>query len=220
VEFFEYISSSSSIIIREFLNHLKIIGLSLPFSIGIGVPTGIFISRHPKAANIVIDIASILMTIPSLALFGIMVVILSPFGAGLGVTPAVIALIIYSLLPIIRNTLVAIQSLDPQMIEAAKGMGMTESQILFKIRLPLSIPTIMSGVRNAVVMGVGVATLGYFVASGGLGYFIFAGLSRSRYPMVITGVILVSILGVLANYLLLKFEDLITPKGLKIKDNE
>jgi osmoprotectant transport system permease protein len=76
----------------------------------------------------------------------------------------------------------------------------------------------MSGVRNAVVMGVGVATLGYFVASGGLGYFIFAGLSRSRYPMVITGVILVSILGVLANYLLLKFEDLITPKGLKIKE--
>lgn len=215
---FEYMVNNSSIIFREFLNHLKIIGLSLPFSIGIGVPIGIFISRHPKIANVIIYIASILMTIPSLALFGIMVVVLSPFGAGLGVTPAVIALIIYSFLPIIRNTLVAVQSLDPQMIEAAKGMGMTESQILFKIRLPLSIPTIMSGVRNAVVMGVGVATLGYFVASGGLGYFIFAGLSRSRYEMVVTGVIIVSILGILANYLLLKIEDWITPKGLKVNN--
>lgn len=215
---FEYMVNNSSIIFREFLNHLKIIGLSLPFSIGIGVPIGIFISRHPKIANVIIYIASILMTIPSLALFGIMVVVLSPFGTGLGVTPAVIALIIYSFLPIIRNTLVAVQSLDPQMIEAAKGMGMTESQILFKIRLPLSIPTIMSGVRNAVVMGVGVATLGYFVASGGLGYFIFAGLSRSRYEMVVTGVIIVSILGILANYLLLKIEDWITPKGLKVNN--
>ncbi len=215
---FEYMVNNASIIFQELLNHLKIIGLSLPFSIGIGVPIGIFISRHPKIANVIIYIASILMTIPSLALFGIMVVILSPFGAGLGVIPAVIALIIYSFLPIIRNTLVAVQSLDPQMIEAAKGMGMTESQILFKIRLPLSIPTIMSGVRNAVVMGVGVATLGYFVASGGLGYFIFAGLSRSRYEMVVTGVIIISILGILANYFLLKVEDWITPKGLKVNN--
>lgn len=215
---FEYMVNNASIIFQELLNHLKIIGLSLPFSIGIGVPTGIFISRHPKIANVIIYIASILMTIPSLALFGIMVVVLSPFGAGLGVIPAVTALIIYSFLPIIRNTLVAVQSLDPQMIEAAKGMGMTESQILFKIRLPLSIPTIMSGVRNAVVMGVGVATLGYFVASGGLGYFIFAGLSRSRYEMVVTGVIIISILGILANYFLLKVEDWITPKGLKVNN--
>lgn len=215
---FEYMVNNASIIFQELLNHLKIIGLSLPFSIGIGVPIGIFISRHPKIANVIIYIASILMTIPSLALFGIMVVILSPFGAGLGVIPAVIALIIYSFLPIIRNTLVAVQSLDPQMIEAAKGMGMTESQILFKIRIPLSIPTIMSGVRNAVVMGVGVATLGYFVASGGLGYFIFAGLSRSRYEMVVTGVIIISILGILANYFLLKVEDWITPKGLKVNN--
>lgn len=215
---FEYMVNNASIIFQELLNHLKIIGLSLPFSIGIGVPIGIFISRRPKIANVIIYIASILMTIPSLALFGIMVVVLSPFGAGLGVIPAVIALIIYSFLPIIRNTLVAVQSLDPQMIEAAKGMGMTESQILFKIRLPLSIPTIMSGVRNAVVMGVGVATLGYFVASGGLGYFIFAGLSRSRYEMVVTGVIIISILGILANYFLLKVEDWITPKGLKVNN--
>jgi len=215
---FEYMVNNASIIFQELLNHLKIIGLSLPFSIGIGVPIGIFISRRPKIANVIIYIASILMTIPSLALFGIMVVVLSPFGAGLGVIPAVIALIIYSFLPIIRNTLVAVQSLDPQMIEAAKGMGMTESQILFKIRLPLSIPTIMSGVRNAVVMGVGVATLGYFVASGGLGYFIFAGLSRSRYEMVVTGVIIISILGILANYFLLKVEDWLTPKGLKVNN--
>ena len=214
----DYITTNWSSISAELLNHLKIIGLSLPFSIGIGVPIGVFISRNQKLANIIIYIASVLMTIPSLALFGIMVVALAPFNAGLGITPAVIALTIYSFLPIIRNTVVAARSLDPNTIESAKGMGMTDTQILLKIRLPLSIPIIMSGVRNAVVMGVGVATLGYFVAAGGLGYFIFAGLTRSRYEMVITGVLAVSILGILSNYGLMLCEDLITPKGLKIKE--
>jgi osmoprotectant transport system permease protein len=196
---------------------MKLIALSLPFSILIGVPIGIFISKNSKIANITLQIAGILMTIPSLALFGIMVVILAPIKAGIGTTPAVIALIIYSLMPIIRNTLIGIKSINIKIIESAKGMGMTSSQILLKIKLPLSIPIIMSGIRNAVVMGVGIATLGYFVSSGGLGYFIFAGLSRSRYEMVITGVILISFLGIMTNYLLIKLENLITSKGLKIK---
>jgi osmoprotectant transport system permease protein len=218
LDIWDYITTNWSSVSAELLNHLKIIGLSLPFSIGIGVPVGVFISKYKKLANIIIYIASVLMTIPSLALFGIMVVALAPLNAGLGTTPAVVALTIYSFLPIIRNTVVAARSLDPNTIESAKGMGMTNTQILLKIRLPLSIPIIMSGVRNAVVMGVGIATLGYFVAAGGLGYFIFAGLTRSRYEMVITGVLAVSILGILSNYGLMLFEDLITPKGLKIKE--
>jgi len=119
----------------------------------------------------------------------------------------------------IRNTLVAIHTLDKKIIESAKGMGMTEFQILFKIKIPLSIPIIMSGIRNSVVMGVGVATIGYYIAAGGLGYFIFAGLSRGRYEMIITGVILLALLGIGLNYLMLKIEDLITPKGLKIRNN-
>jgi osmoprotectant transport system permease protein len=218
LDIWDYITTNWSSVSAELLNHLKIIGLSLPFSIGIGVPVGVFISKYKKLANIIIYIASVLMTIPSLALFGIMVVALAPLNAGLGTTPAVVALTIYSFLPFIRNTVVAARSLDPNTIESAKGMGMTNTQILLKIRLPLSIPIIMSGVRNAVVMGVGIATLGYFVAAGGLGYFIFAGLTRSRYEMVITGVLAVSILGILSNYGLMLFEDLITPKGLKIKE--
>jgi osmoprotectant transport system permease protein len=218
LDIWNYIITNWSSVSTEILNHLKIIGLSLPFSIGIGVPVGIFISKHKKLANIIIYIASVLMTIPSLALFGIMVVALAPLNAGLGTTPAVVALTIYSFLPIIRNTVVAARSLNPNTIESARGMGMTDTQILLKIRLPLSIPIIMSGVRNAVVMGVGIATLGYFVAAGGLGYFIFAGLTRSRYEMVVTGVLAISILGILSNYGLMLFEDLITPKGLKIKE--
>lgn len=218
MDIWNYIITNWSSVSTEILNHLKIIGLSLPFSIGIGVPVGIFISKHKKLANIIIYIASVLMTIPSLALFGIMVVALAPLNAGLGTTPAVVALTIYSFLPIIRNTVVAARSLNPNTIESARGMGMTDTQILLKIRLPLSIPIIMSGVRNAVVMGVGIATLGYFVAAGGLGYFIFAGLTRSRYEMVVTGVLAISILGILSNYGLMLFEDLITPKGLKIKE--
>ncbi|PWJ95416.1 ABC transporter permease [Oceanotoga sp. DSM 15011] len=212
-----YILINYNKILFETLQHMKLIALSLPFSILIGVPIGIFISKNSKIANITLQIAGILMTIPSLALFGIMVVILAPIKAGIGTTPAVIALIIYSLMPIIRNTLIGIKSINIKIIESAKGMGMTSSQILLKIKLPLSIPIIMSGIRNAVVMGVGIATLGYFVSSGGLGYFIFAGLSRSRYEMVITGVILISFLGIMTNYLLIKLENLITSKGLKIK---
>jgi osmoprotectant transport system permease protein len=157
------------------------------------------------------------MTIPSLALFGIMVVLLAPFNAGIGIVPAIIAIILYSLLPMIRNTLVAIKTVNPAMIEAAKGMGMTSRQILFKVRLPLALPIIMAGVRNAAVMGVGVTTIAYLIGAGGLGYFIFGGLSRSRLSMILLGAILVSALGIAVNYGLLALENALTSEGLKIE---
>ena len=156
------------------------------------------------------------MTIPSLALFGIMVALLAPLKAGIGIVPAVIAIIVYSMLPMIRNTLVAIKEVDPYTIEAARGMGMTSRQILFKIRLPLGVPIIMAGIRNAVVMGISVTTISYLIGAGGLGYFIFAGLSRSRLEMILLGAILVGALGITANFSLLKLEDVLTPKGVKI----
>ncbi|MBM7559711.1 ABC transporter permease [Marinitoga litoralis] len=219
MNYYEYLSYNYEKIIKELINHLRIIGTALPFAIIIGVGVGLLISKNKNLSKIILYIAGILMTIPSPALFGIMVIILAPFNMGLGRPPAIIALVIYSLLPMIRNTLVAIHTLDKKIIESAKGMGMTEFQILFKIKIPLSIPIIMSGIRNSVVMGVGVATIGYYIAAGGLGYFIFAGLSRGRYEMIITGVILLALLGIGLNYLMLKIEDLITPKGLKIRNN-
>ena len=199
------------------LRHLEIIAISIPISIIVSIPLGFYISPRPKLAKFVIYIASILMTIPSLALFGIMVILLAPFKLGLGMVPAIIAIALYSLLPITRNTYIGLNQVPQGMIEAAKGMGMSSKQILWKIKIPLSIPVIMAGIRNAIVLGVSVATFASLVAAGGLGFFIFAGIGRSNLKMVLVGAILVSALGIGVNYFLLTVEDWVTPKGLKIK---
>jgi osmoprotectant transport system permease protein len=213
----EYLFTNYSRIIREMGTHIYIILLSLPFSIILGVVTGILVARRPRLTNIVIGLANVLMTIPSLALFGFAIILLAPINAGIGVPPAIFALIIYSLLPIIRNTVLALHSVSSGIVEAAKGMGMSSAQILFRIQLPLALPLLMAGVRNAVVMGVSVTTIAYLVGAQGLGYFLFAGLSRTRSDMVIIGSLLVAILGIGANSLLFRLEDVLTPKGVKLQ---
>ncbi len=217
MDFFDYVLRNLDRIGTELLRHVHIIALAIPLAIAIGAPIGIAIANHKTAAKVVIYIASVMMTIPSLALFGVMVVLLAPFGAGLGIPPAVIALIVYSMLPIIRNVVVAIRAVDPEMIEAARGMGMNKAQVLFKVRLPLSVPIIMAGIRNAAVLGIGVTTIAYLVGARGLGYFIFAGLSRARLDMILVGAIIVSALGIGTNYGLMKLEHFITPRGVKLE---
>ncbi|MDY6935684.1 MAG: ABC transporter permease [Spirochaetota bacterium] len=194
---------------------MTIIMYSLPISVIIGISLGFYISIRPQIEKAVITITSIIMTIPSLALFGIMVVILAPLKLGIGITPAVVAIILYSLLPITRNTYTALSEVSPEIIEAAKGMGLTEKQILFRIKAPLSIPIILAGIRNAMVLGVSIATFAFLVAAGGLGYFIFSGINRSNLLMITSGALLVSLLGIGINYLLLKIEYLITPTGMR-----
>jgi len=212
--FLEYYQSK---IIFEFFRHIKIIAISLPISVSVSVLLGFYISSRPKIAKYVIYLTGVLMTIPSLALFGVMVVLFAPFNLGLGIVPAVSAITIYSLLPITRNTFLALNQVKPGIIEAARGIGMSKGQILWKIKIPLSIPIIMAGIRNAIVMGVSVATYASLIAAGGLGYFIFAGIGRANLMMVLVGAILISALGIGVNYFLLKVEDWITPKGLKVK---
>jgi len=214
---FDYIISNYSRVLSELGRHLFIIAASLPFSITIGVTAGILISRNRKAERVVIGIANILMTIPSLALFGFAIILLSPINAGIGVPPAILAMVVYSFLPISRNTVIALRAVPSGTLEAAKGMGMTSKQILAKIQLPLSIPLLMAGIRNACIMGVSVTTISYLVGAGGMGYFIFAGLSRTRLDMILTGAIVVALLGISVNYGLLFLENLFTPKGLKIE---
>jgi len=204
ISFMEFLGYYQGIILKELLRHLEIIAISIPISLIVSIPLGFYISPR-------------LMTIPSLALFGLMVILLAPFKLGLGMVPAIIAIALYSLLPITRNTYIALNQVSPRMIEAAKGMGMTTKQILWKIKIPLSIPIIMAGVRNAIVLGISVATFASLVAAGGLGYFIFAGIGRSNLRMVLVGAILVSILGIGVNCFLLMVEDWVTPKGLKVK---
>ncbi|MFP4363783.1 MAG: ABC transporter permease [Spirochaetia bacterium] len=220
MDVFLFISQQWQAILTGFFQHIGIVIIALPIAILIGVPVGIAISKNKKAANIVIYFASILMTIPSLALFGFAVIFLAPLRAGIGTPPAVLALVVYSFLPITRNTLVAIRSVDPKMIEAAKGMGMTGSQILFKIRLPLALPILMAGIRNAAVLGVSVTTVAYLIGARALGYFLFAGLSRARLDMVIVGALSVAILGVGTNSGLMYLENVLTPKGVKLERNK
>ncbi len=220
MEFLDYVTRNLDRIVSELLRHIHIIAIAIPISIGIGAPIGIAIANHKNLAKVVIYIASVMMTIPSLALFGVMVVLLAPFGAGLGIPPAVIALVVYSMLPIIRNVVVAIRAVDPEMIEAARGMGMTKAQVLFKVRLPLSVPIIMAGIRNAAVMGIAVTTIAYLVGARGLGYFIFSGLSRARLDMILVGAILVSAMGIGTNYGLMKLEQFLTPRGVRLERQE
>jgi osmoprotectant transport system permease protein len=192
------------------------VAISIPVSVAISVPLGFFVSSRPRLARIVIYIAGVLMTIPSLALFGVMVVLLAPVGLGLGAVPAIIAITLYSLLPITRNTYTALNQVSHGMTEAATGLGMSAKQVMWKVKIPLSVPVIMAGVRNAVVLGVSVATFASLVGAGGLGYFIFSGISRANLMMVLIGAIVVSALGVGVNAFLIKVEDWITPKGLKV----
>ncbi|HBL35177.1 MAG TPA: choline ABC transporter permease [Firmicutes bacterium] len=218
MSFFEFLQVYQSKIWLEFVQHLRIITISIPMAILISAPLGFFISSRPKLAKIVLNIASILMTIPSLALFGIMVVVLAPFKLGLGMTPAVVAISVYSILPITRNIYTALNQVSSSIVEAAVGLGMSRGQILSQIKIPLSVPVIMAGVRNAVVLGVSVATFASLVGAGGLGSLIFSGISRTNLKMVVVGALLVSFLGIVVNYLFLILEDALTPAGFKIKN--
>lgn len=196
------------------------VALSLPSALAVGVFLGLVISDRPRWVAFALAVANILMTVPSLALFSIMVAVLSPFKLGLGVVPAIVAITVYSLLPILRNTVLALQQVPPRTLEAARGLGYTPVQVLLVIRLPLSIPVIMAGVRNAIVLGVGVAAYASLVGAGGLGYFIFAGVSRANFLMVATGALLVSVLGVGLNAFLLMLERWLTPQGIRVSKKE
>lgn len=193
------------------LRHIELVGLSMLIAICIGIPLGIIITRVKPLEGPILGIAGILQTIPSLALLGFMIPLF-----GIGMTTAVVALFLYSLLPIIRNTFAGIKDVDKSVIEAAKGMGMTKRQILFKIQLPLALSVIMAGIRTATVINVGTTTLAAFIGAGGLGDFIFLGISRNIDALIIIGALPAAILALILDFLLGRLELLATPRGLKV----
>ena len=196
--------------------HAYFVGIAVLIAIFTGVPIGIWISYNRRAAEVVLSLAGIMMTIPSIALFGIMIPILSVFGYGIGTVPAVIALVLYSQLPIIRNTYAAIRSVDPSIIDAGTGMGMTLRQVLFKVQIPMAMSVIFAGVRVAVVMSIGIGAIAAFIGAGGLGRYIFMGISQSYNGMINTGAIAVSIMAILADLVFGVIENLMVSKGLRI----
>jgi osmoprotectant transport system permease protein len=207
------------------LTHIEIVSIALAIAIFTGVPIGVYITRNPVAADIVLYIASITITIPSIALFGFMMPILSTLdqhwdavsGIGIGKVPAIIALALYSQLPIVRNTYIAIKSVDPATIEAGRGMGMTRFQLLKQLQLPLSAPVIMAGVRTAVVMSIAIAAIAAYIGAGGLGLFVSEGLQMATNDSVIVGAVAMGLLAIVADLFFEKAEQWITPAGLKIK---
>ncbi len=180
-----------------------------------GVPIGIAITQNKRVADVVLYVASIVITIPSIALFGVMIPILSLIGQGIGYLPAVIAVLLYSQLPIIRNTYTAINNVDPALREAARGMGLTRLQRLREVELPLALPVIMAGVRVAVVMNIGVTAIAAYIGAGGLGAFIARGISQTDPRQLITGALAVSVLAVIADYTLLGLQRALTSPGIR-----
>ena len=146
-----------------------IVAIAVVIAILTGVPLGIWITFHRTAARVILYFASIMMTVPSIALFGIMIPILSIIGHGIGKVPAIIALVLYSQLPIIRNTYAALKSVDHSIIDAGLGMGMTRAQVLLKVQIPMALSVIFAGVRVAVVMSIGIGAISAYIGAGGLG---------------------------------------------------
>ncbi len=177
---------------NQVIQHLGLTFASILLAVIIGVPLGILIARKRRVSSSVLGIAGVLQTIPSIALLGFMIPVF-----GIGATPAIVALLIYALLPIIRNTYTGITEVDDTVKEAAKAMGMNRRQLLLKVELPLAMPVIIAGIRTAAVINVGVATLASFIGAGGLGEFIFGGISLNNTNMILAGAIPAALLAVI-----------------------
>lgn len=211
----QFIANNLGVIGSLGLQHISIVAVAVGLAILTGVPIGIAITQNKAVADAVLYVASIIVTIPSIALFGLMIPVLSLIGQGIGWLPAVTAILLYSQLPIIRNTYTAITNVDPALREAARGMGMTPIQRLWQVEMPISVPVIMAGVRTAVVMNIGVAAIAAYIGAGGLGVLIARGISQSDSRQLIAGALAVSLLAIIADYGLLFVQKRLTPLGLK-----
>jgi len=215
METITFIFNNLGVIAALAVEHISIVSVAVGLAILTGVPIGIAITQNKTVADVVLYVASIIVTIPSIALFGLMIPILSTIGQGIGWLPAVIAILLYSQLPIIRNTYTAITNVDPALRESARGMGMTAAQRLRQVEIPIAVPVIMAGVRTAVVMNIGVAAIAAYIGAGGLGVLISRGISQSDSRQLIAGAIAVSALAIIADYVLLYVQKRLTPAGLK-----
>jgi osmoprotectant transport system permease protein len=194
------------------LEHVELTAIAMGLAIGVAVPAGLLLTRSKRVAPWVIGAVGAIQTLPSLALVALMVPLL-----GVGGPSLITALFLYALLPIVRNTYTGVMSVDSAMIEAARGMGMTSGQILYRIELPLSVPVIMAGIRTSTVICVGIATLGGIIAAGGLGDLIWLGLSRVNNTLIVAGAVPAMLLALALDGALALMERAFTPRGLVVK---
>jgi osmoprotectant transport system permease protein len=180
--------------------HMWLVGITMVLAVAIGVPLGILVARRPWLSKPILGTANVAETIPSLALFGFLLPV--PWLGAQADRLAIAALTLYALLPIIRNTAAGLAAVDPAVREAAKGMGMTDRQILFHVDMPLSFSTMLAGIRVATVLTIGIATVAAAVGAGGLGEFIFRGLAMVNNPLILAGAIPAALLALGADFLL------------------
>jgi osmoprotectant transport system permease protein len=177
--------------------HLVLVAVAMALATALGVPGGIYLTRHEGAKRWMLGFASVMQTIPSLALFGFLIPI--PFIGGIGKRTVIVALVLYALLPILRNTFVGIMNVDPAVSEAAVAMGMTDSQLLRLVQLPLAAQTILAGIRVATVTTIGTATIAAAIGGGGLGVFIFRGVATVDTAQILAGAVPAACMALLAD---------------------
>ncbi len=191
-------------ILRATGQHVVIVAIAVTFAAAAGIPIGVVVQRRPRAGRIMLRAIDIVQTIPALALFGLLIPL--PLIGGIGIRTAIVALILYSLLPIVRNTLVGIESIDPLIREAGTVAGMTERQRLFAIELPLALPSIFAGLRIATVIAIGVATIAAAIGGGGLGTLIFRGVAMVDTRRILAGALPAAALAIVADLLFAALE--------------
>jgi osmoprotectant transport system permease protein len=206
----QFIAQNSDQVLHLTLEHLWLAGFSTFLAAIVAIPLGILISRKPILSGPVITTANVIQTIPSLALFGFLLT--APWIGERSGRLAILALALYALLPLIRNTYVGIKGVDPAVIEAARGMGMTNKQILWQVELPLSLSVIIAGLRVAIVLSIGVATIAAAIGAGGLGEFIFRGLAMVNNAVILAGAIPAALLAIAADASLGWLEKRLSPR--------
>ena len=214
-EFLNYLFDSRNQIFTLLFEHIKLTTLSVGLAILIGIPFGILISYIKKLNKPVLGVASVIQAIPSMALLGFAIPLL-----GIGTMPAIVMVVLYSLLPIIKNTSIGINNINSDMLEAAKGMGLTKFQVLVKVQIPLALPVIMSGVRISAVTAVGLMTMAAFIGGGGLGYLVFSGIRTVNTYQILAGAIPSCILALFVDGLFGIIEKLVTPISLQKVNNK
>jgi osmoprotectant transport system permease protein len=210
MNFIRFLQQNYAQVVQLTGEHLWLVGLSTLFATLIGIPLGIMVAHWPRLDKPVLGSANIIQTIPSLALFGFLLPV--PWLGDRAERLAILALTLYALLPIIRNTYTGIRGVDPAVMEAGRGMGLTESQLLLQVELPLAVSVILSGVRTAVVISVGLATIAAAIGAGGLGEFIFRGLAMVDNRVILAGAIPAAILALVADFAVGWLERRLQPK--------
>ena len=208
--FLQFFSQYGTELLYKTWEHLYISLISVGLGILIAIPLGIALTRVPKVANFVMGLLGIIQTVPSFAILAFFIPLL-----GVGKVPAIVALFFYAVLPILRNTYTGVNGVNKDLLEAGRGMGMTGWERVRLVEIPLAIPVIMAGIRLTTVYLIGWATLAAYIGAGGLGDYIFSGMTLYQTEFILAGAIPVTLLALLADFLLGKIEDWVTPTGMK-----